>query len=84
MTKELKVYGGNYDGRNRYIVAARTKKAAWQAFCDHGVPVSSFTTWNKFTSVSGDYTENKLAIPHPGKVFRNLRGLLANGYEEVK
>jgi hypothetical protein len=84
MAKELKVYGGSYDGRNRYIVAAYTKKAAWEALRDRKVPVNSFSTWNKFTSVTGNPTELETALPYPGVVFFNRRNQPTNGYEVLK
>lgn len=59
----MKVYGGCYDGRNRVIVAAPTKKAAWEAF--RKVWGISYYSWNEFTSETGNDAELRAALAEP-------------------
>ena len=63
MARNLKVYGGCYDGKNRVIVAAPNKKAAWEAVSK--VWGISYYSWNEFTSVTGNSAELKAAISQP-------------------
>ncbi len=69
MARELKVYGGMYDGLNRVIVAATTKKAAYEAMKTKIGNIGSYNTWEQYTSDSGNTEELDAAIPEPGCVF---------------
>lgn len=69
MARELKVYGGCYDGRNRVIVAAPTMKAAHEAVNKAlgGVSMYSYRT---YTDESGNDVELALCLPSPLTVFQ--------------
>lgn len=66
----MKVFGGTFDGRNRVIVAAKTKKAAHAAIAQflhlsyYGFDMYGGETWNE--------TELKVALESPGTVFSSL------------
>jgi hypothetical protein len=64
MPKELVVWGGNLDGRNRAIVAAPTKKAAAEAI---GVSLYEF---NRFYGRTGNAEDIAQALSAPGTVFK--------------
>lgn len=66
--RSLKVYGGVYDGRNRVIVAAPTKKAAFEAVQD-AFPNIGRHHWNGYTSTTGNPVEVEAAMSKPGTVF---------------
>lgn len=70
---ELKVYGGCYDGKNRVIVAATSKKEAHAKMSAalHGI---SYYTWNEFTADTGDDKELAVALSAPGTVFSAKNG----------
>ena len=70
MARELKVFGGIYDGIHRCIVAATTKKAAYEAFQRAMGGMGSYPTWNEYTSDSGNEEELKVALPEPLVVFK--------------
>lgn len=69
MAKQLIVYGGTYDGRNRLIVAAYTKKAAYEAIAAVA-PVGSYKTWIDYTSDSGNDEDIEATRQEPGVVFK--------------
>lgn len=71
--RELVVWGGTYDGRNRMIVATRTKKAAYEAF-NAVANVGSYSLWNQYTSDSGNETEITVTTAEPGTVFTSSCG----------
>lgn len=77
--KELKVYGGCYDGRRHFIVAAYTQKEAWEAMCKCKAFYGSITTWKKSTSVSGNAESVRVSTMRPGTVFQVL-----NPYTKAK
>jgi len=64
----ITVYGGTYDGRRRMIVAAPTKKAAYEAI-KKVLNVGCYASWNNYTSDTGNYEECKTAIAEPLTVF---------------
>ncbi|XAI95157.1 hypothetical protein [Microcystis phage Mwe-JY13] len=66
--RKLTVYGGTYDGRNRVIVAAPTKKAAYEAV-SAVMHVGSYTTWSNYTSGTGADEEIAVATASPLTVF---------------
>lgn len=68
MARQMKVYGGCYDGRNRVIVAAPNKKAAWQAVNATWPPISYYS-WDQFTSDTGNDDELAVALAEPLTVF---------------
>lgn len=72
MSRGLKVYLCWLDGRNVYIVATPTKKAAYEAIrkvrrC------GSYKTWDRFTSVTGNSEQIAKATAEPGRVFIQKR-----------
>lgn len=73
MSRQLIVYGGTYDGRNRLIVAAYTKKAAYEAIAAVA-PVGSYKTWNDYTSDTENENDVAVAAAEPGVVFKS-RGI---------
>lgn len=64
----LKVYGGCYDGKNRVIVAASSKKAA-HALVSAALRGMSYHGWNEYTSETGNEFELSVALAEPGSVF---------------
>lgn len=70
----MTVYGGTYDGRRRVIVAAPTKKAAYQAMKDahSGSYCGSYSTWSQYTSETGNEEECRVARAEPLTVFHRL------------
>lgn len=64
----MKVYGGCFDGRNRLIVAAKSKKAAHAAMVALR-PNLSYSTFTAFGSETGNTLELKTALAKPGTVF---------------
>lgn len=81
----MTVYGGTYDGRRRVIVAAPTKKAAYQAMkgAHSGSYCGSYSTWSQYTSETGNEEECRVARAEPLTVFHRLD---QNGttFEKVK
>ncbi len=69
MAKELKVYGCGDERGKRIIVAATTKKAAYQAFVDSGLYQRSYSVWDQFVSATQNEEEIEMATAEPGKVF---------------
>lgn len=65
---KLTVYGGTYDGRNRVIVAAPTKKKAYEAI-SAAINVGSYSTWDKYTADSGNEYEVHVATSRPLTAF---------------
>jgi hypothetical protein len=68
-TNNLKVYWGCYDGKNRYVVAAKTKKKAYECMSNLS-HFGSYTTWNKSTMISGNIKDIENCMPHENVVFR--------------
>ena len=68
MSRPLTVYGGTYDGRNRVIVAAPTKKAAYEAI-SAVMQVGTYATWNNYTADTGNTEEVDVATSEPLTVF---------------
>lgn len=64
----MKVYGGCYDGRNRVIVAAKTKRAAY-ALVSAALRGISYYGWNEYTSETGNDPELSVALAQPETVF---------------
>lgn len=64
---KLKVYGGCYDGRNRVIVAAKSKKEA-HALVNSAIGISYYS-WDAYTSTTGNDNELTVALGAPGTVF---------------
>ena len=67
--RALKVYGGAFDGTYRYIVAARSQKAACEALNVAGLPLSLYA-FREYGRETGNDTEIELAMRAPGAVFR--------------
>ena len=67
--RKLTVYGGTYDGIHRVIVAALTKRAAYEAIRAAIPSIGSYGTWDNYTSDSGNDTEMSVAMPSPLVVF---------------
>lgn len=67
---KLKVYGGCYDGKNRVVVAAATKKAAYAAMAPY--ISSTYHGWCQYTSVTGSPREVEAAMSAPGTAFSGL------------
>lgn len=59
----LKVFGANYDGKNRRIVAATSQK---QAAALLGMSLSGFRAYG---SVTGNREEIEIAMREPGAVW---------------
>lgn len=68
MGRQLKVYGGCYDGRNRVIVAAATKRAAYEAV-KAALGSISYYGWDEYTSETWNDREVEFATSAPGTVF---------------
>lgn len=73
MPRPLKVYGTltmrHKSGKqHRIIVAAPTKKAAYQAMYAAG-HMDSYYSWNMFSSETGNPAELKAALAQPGVVL---------------
>lgn len=66
--KKLTVYGGCYDGKNRVIVAAPTKKAA-HAAVKNVLGGISYYAWDQYTSDTGNEVELQTALAKPLAVF---------------
>lgn len=67
--RKLTVYGGTYDGRNRVIVAAPTKKSAYEAIKKAIPSIGSYRTWDQYTSDSGNEEEVSVTMSNPLVVF---------------
>lgn len=66
---EMTVYGGTYDGKNRMIVAAPTKKAAHAAMQAVLPCIGTLKTWNTWTAETGNDEECRVARAKPLAVF---------------
>ena len=84
MEIDVKVYGGVYDGRNRLIVAAKSKKAAFEAISRVTYAVSYYY-FSQHTSETGNDVELKVALAAPLSVFSastlNRGRLVAEDYK---
>jgi len=69
MKDKLKVYGGTYDGRNRVIVAAPSKRAAYDAISKAIRGVGGYKSWDAYTSDSDNEIEVSVATASPLTVF---------------
>lgn len=73
--RKLKVFGGCYDGRNRLIVAAPTKRAAYDAMRGTDRFFSGYHSWNEYTCETGNDEELDVATAEPLAVFsQDIRG----------
>lgn len=66
---EMTVYAGTYDGRNRMIVAAPTKKAAHAAMQAVMPSIGTLKTWDQWTAETGNDEECRVARAKPLAVF---------------
>lgn len=66
---EMTVYGGTYDGKNRMIVAAPTKKAAHAAMQAVMSCIGTLKTWDQWTAETGNDEECRVARAKPLAVF---------------
>lgn len=69
MVKNLTVYGGCYDGKNRIFVAAPTKKRAHEAV-RNAIGGLSYYSWNQYTADSSNDYEVSIAVTHPLCVYK--------------
>ena len=67
----MKVFGGTYDGRNRVIVAAPSKKKAHEAVSKALLGVSYYS-WDLYTAESKNQEEVALSKSLPLRVFTKL------------
>lgn len=74
----MKVFGGNYDGRYRRIVAAKTKKEAAAL-----VGVGPYQFREHFCATGND-KELATALAEPGVVFQQAYSLHNAPFERVK
>lgn len=84
MARKLKVYGGTYDGMHRMIVAAETKRSAHLAMFDSFPSIGSYSTWDKWTSETGNEEELSIALKHPLIIFKRLDRYGGGKFERVK
>lgn len=71
----MKVFGGCFDGRNRLIVASKTKKAAYEAIREACYGRLSYHGFSEFACETGNGTELSTALAAPGVVFsQDIRG----------
>lgn len=68
MAKQLEVYAGNYDGRDRVMVAAASKRQAHALMCA-ALGSMSYASWDSNTEPTGNDAELDLALKFPGVVF---------------
>ena len=68
MAKELKVYGGIFDGSNREIVAAYTKKHAHELISRNRK--MSYKSFSDYSSQTGNKKEIEIATADPFTVFK--------------
>ena len=78
----MKVWGGNYDGVHRVIVAAKTAKAAHEAVSKHFRV--SYYSWRQFTTETANQEELEVALAAPGTVFRKRAVRFGDKFMEVK
>jgi hypothetical protein len=77
VSREMKVFGGCYDGMTRVIVATTTKKAAFEAMSELKL-CGGYSTWNEFTCETYNEKETKVALANPGVVFMERDGKRRN------
>lgn len=75
--KDLKVYGIG-DGRNRIIIATKTKKEAYTAL------KMSSSHFSKYSSVTGNKEELELALNNPNKLFMKPNQAPNSEYKEAE
>lgn len=66
-TNKIQIYGGTYDGRTRIIVAAKTKKKAYELMKEV-TSTGSYATWVKYTGVGAN--EQDMANCEENVVYR--------------
>lgn len=79
MTKQLKVYGICYDGRNRMVIAATSLKRA------AGVSGISYSFFRRYGSQTWNKEECEQCLPNPEKPFRrSMNAFGADPFNEYK
>jgi hypothetical protein len=71
VSKVSKVYGGCYDGKTRLVVAASTKKQAFEAVKAVFGFSLSYSNWDSKTAVSANEIEVQLTSGSEGVVYKS-------------